>query len=188
MQQNTIVNNSQQDPKLRARQAKKKLKILITIGVLMLALFIIVFVASIRHGGFSNLLKGDKDPISNTINNIGTSFTDNSPENKQPKPVSLPSTPQDKKEVTTSQTQNYMAFDTFSPGEYEITIKKNTFVYFTNRMETRIGLQFSDGRDLKLNGLEEKNMKFPNPGTYTFTDVLDRTGEPITGTIHVLNE
>jgi hypothetical protein len=170
---------------VRTKAAKKRLKILIIIGVLFLVLFLIVLIAALRSGGLSNLTKGDNNALTNTLTNIGTSFVDPKDEEKKPAPLAFPSVTTDKTEVTKNQLQNFIAFDTFDSG-YEITIKKDTFVYFTNRMETPIGLKFSDSRVVKLNSFEEQNVMFTKAGDFTFTDVLDKTGEPIKGVIHVL--
>lgn len=180
------VKTTQQ--KRRATDYKrKKLKILLFIGMLLLLLFLVILYASLRLGGVTNLFKGDKDIVTNTLTNIGTTFTDNKEEEKPPQPISFPTNVPDKKEVTVKETQNYVTFDTFSPGEYKITIKKDSFIYFSNNMETRIGLEFSDGRTLKLGGMDKQNMMFTQVGTYTFVDVLDTTGEPIQGVITVVS-
>ncbi len=181
------VFNPLQDKKLKKNLTQKKLKILIAIGVLMLVLFIVIFIAAARKGGIENLFKGSSNPISNTISNIGTTFTQTPGSDPSPRPVSFTdSTNVDPQVEKESVLQNYISFDTFNNG-YDVTIKKNTFVYFSNLMDTRIGLKFSDGRDLKLGSQEEKNMIFNQKGNFTFKDVIDNSGEPITGIVRVVD-
>jgi hypothetical protein len=187
MPQNVEKYSVYEDRKRQVKETKKKLKILLVIGILLITLFGIVMFAALRQGGIGNLIKGDGNPITNTINNIGTSFVEPSP-TKQPQVIGFPDTPADKKEVTKEQFQNFVTFDTLSPGGYDITIKKGTFVYFSNKMEARVGLKFSDGRELKLNAQESANLMFPNPGTFTFNDLFVTQGEPISGTVRVVNE
>jgi plastocyanin len=176
--------------KSQAAVAKKKLQILLIIGGLLFLLFLVILIAAIREGGLSNLTKGDKDVVSNTIKNIGTSFTD---DNKPTeivkdfnKPLVLPTQPPSINEVTKSNEQNFIAFDA-GLSKYSITIKKGTYVSLTNNTDTPISLKFSDGKVISLRNQESENVTFNKVGTYTFTDTLDNTSSQISGKIVVEN-
>lgn len=170
--------------------AVKKLKILLIIGIILIILVIIVIIAAVREGGFSNLLKGSSDPFTNTLKNIGTSFTGNDNNNATPtpdinKPIELPLPSEDPKQITLNRSQNFIVFSS-SQSTYEITIKKNTFVEFKNVRGDSVTVRFSNGRTLRLKDLETENMYFADKGNYSFEDILDTTPLKVKGIVHVV--
>lgn len=178
-----------EERKLKREQAKKKLRFLIFAGIAFGLLFIIVIIAAIREGGFGNLIRGDGNILQNTIKNVGTSYigTDDDPEEELEEihSVDLPEIPDDPKEYTKNQLQNTIVF-TDDVNKYSITIKKDTYILFSNRSAKFLSIQITNGLKFTLKDQEETNLKFTKVGTFTLRDTLDSTPGKITGTIEVI--
>jgi len=174
----------------RRRQSIKRLRILLGLSIALLLLFLIVLFAALRKGGFSNLIKGDGNVVTNTVKNIGTSFVGTTPtptENKNlTEPVQPPAVAENKNDITTNKSQNYIVFEGIT-NDYEITIKKGTYIAFSNQAGQPIGLKFSNSRDLKLEPGSEQNMLFSTVADIRFEDIYDSSSFKIKGIVHVVN-
>ncbi len=187
MPQETNDINPLEARKKQLEVQKKRIKLLIGVGLAFLALFLVILYASFRKGGVSNLTKGDEDAVTNVVKNIGTSFNGS---NATPTPTMF-LTPLDfggssknLDEVTLKNTDNNMTFSSTN-SDYQLTIKVGTIVHFFNQTGTPIGLKFSDGRTVRLSDGEEQTVKFLKAGDLTFSDQLDTTRDRIRGAIYV---
>ena len=171
---------------------KKKVKLLIIIGVLMITLFGILGYAAYQHGGISNLAQGDKDILSNTVENVGTSFAggndnENDDEVDYNKPLEVkPKSDTDDAEPTRTTLQHYINFVDGS-SNYEITVARNNYIMFKNSSSAPLQIQFSNGQDISLNINERKNVLFSEPGTVAFADAYNTSSAAlqVTGIITV---
>ena len=172
---------------LSQKHKKTRLRLLLWIGVCIAILVGLIVYASIRAGGIQNLFQGDGNIITNTVNNVGSSIT-NPTSTPTPTPTifTFEVTPINQDEKTVSQNQNTVVLTT-SGDDTNIRIKKGTYVLFTNATGKHVGLEFSNGLQYRFEAGEQKNILFPNAGTFTYRDVIDSYLLSISGTVTVIN-
>jgi hypothetical protein len=178
-----------QTHELHRKQSKRKLGYLFAIGSLVFILIGIVAYAAIKQGGLSNLISGNQDIITNTVNNISESLGGNNTSQSTPtpteKPIDLPPIPTTQTPKTTQNTNLIVFYDLIN--SYDITVKPGTTVVFRNADNSFVNIFFDDGRSIALKGGEEKVMYFGNIGNYPFKDTQDDTAFALKGIIRVKN-
>lgn len=163
----------------------KRVMIMILISVLLLAGIFIY--ASIRAGGIDKLFEGEKDVVSNTIVNIGTTFNPNANSTPTPTPGPLQIDDPVFNETSTpvySQPINTLTLS-FPVDNYKFTVKKDVLIKFINQTDRDIVLKFSNNLELRLGDNESNVISFSNPGNIIFYDLLDRE-EGVRGQITVI--
>lgn len=164
-------------------------RLLLIVGILIAILATMVVYATIKVGGVQNLISGNKNPISNIIDNTGSAIvnpTAVSTATPTPTEFTIPDIGESRGQIFLDRDQNFVSFIEFS-SDNDYVIKKGSFINFQNRTGKIMGLQFSDGRQVRLELNGEENELFAKPGVITFYDALDTTNKRITGTITVVN-
>lgn len=169
--------------KLQKFQLTQRLRILLIIGVLLLILIVMVIWASIRLGGFSNIFKGNGNIVTNTVNNI-SSINSTSTPTPTPTKFTITDIP-NSQDVINESTENAIVFST-GQDIYSITIKAGTTLELINNSDKAIGLQFSDGRQTRVEVKGTNYETFIKTGTYTFKDQIDIQSSQITGSVTVI--
>lgn len=182
--------NILEERKALKASAIKKLRILIFIGIGMLCLFLVIIFAAIKQGGFSNLTKGNKNVVLNTLENVGTTFTGEKDSNgvdpnTYNKPVKVTFAPKPKDEVTLSQEQNEIVFDPYS-SQYYIKVKKDSYIKFINNTGGNLNISISGLDQVALKDTEIRNIKAARVGKFQMKDLLDKSPMQINGTIEVV--
>jgi len=172
--------------KIKRDQSKKLLQILLILGVLLLVVFGILVWASFRLGGFQNIFRGDSNIVNNTVNNIGNAITSTSTPTPTPTEFVIQNVITDSSQLSRDRNLNTIVFNN-NQNEYSITIKVTSTVEFVNQTGKNIGLQFSDGRQLRIKTSDTSYETFFSTGTITFADQIDSSFNQITGTIIVEN-
>lgn len=159
--------------------ARKRVRLLIGIAISVLVLGAFV--------GYFFFLRGGKQ--STSTSNITPTIDEETKKKLEKIPtLSIPVDTRTPEERTKSNNINYIVFQD-NQSEYNITIRKGTYVYFSNTAVINVGLQFSDGRTLKMRDGEDQNIYFTTPGKYTFYNALDREVRfRIHGTITVVEK
>lgn len=164
---------------------RQQLRLLIWIGACIIILIGLVIYAAFRVGGIQNLIQGDGNVITNTVNNVGSAIT-NPTDTPTPTPtiftVDITARPKDQKYIEND--QNTLVISKFG-SPYNVKVRKDTYILFVNNTGKLLGLQFSDKRQYRFEVGEEKNISFMQSGSVTFTDVIDSKFNPINGTIVV---
>ena len=173
-----------QQRKINREFLKKRIRILIILGILLLIVIGLITWASIQLGGFNNLFAGTGNPIQNAVSNVGTIGTTASP-TPTPTEFTINDINTDPN-LSITRTQNALVFVN-SIETYSITITKGTNLEFVNQTGKSIGLLFSDGRQIRIERDGNNFDSFAKAGTYTFSDKIDTQVVQIKGTITVVN-
>lgn len=164
---------------------KKRLRILLIIGFLLLIILGLIIWASIRLGGIQNVFKGNGNVVTNTVSNIGNAISSTGTPTPTPTEFTILDIPTDP-DLTASRIKNSFVF-TNGSSIYEIKVKVGTQVEFVNQTGKQIGLRFSDGREVRIEAFGNNYETFLKTGTFTFADQIDIKRLQITGQIIVVN-
>ncbi len=171
---------------LNEKYNKERKKLLIWIVFCFLILVSIIGYAASRAGGIQRLISGERDIVTNTINNVG-SIVSNPSISPTPKPTifTFDVTPLPIEQKFLSQDQNTLVISEFA-RPYNVKVRKGTYILFINSAQKKLGLEFSDGRRYRFTEGEQQNLYFGSKATITFRDVIDGDLNDISGTITVI--
>lgn len=160
--------------------------ILLILVVLLLILLGLFIWASLRLGGFQDIFNGESNVLDNAVNNIKNTFSTTSTPKPIPTEFTIKNVISDSTQLTINKNLNTIVFNNYE-NEYSITIKTTSTVEFINQTGKNLGLQFSDGRQVRIETGGTSYETFYSPGIITFTDLIDSDINQIKGKIIVIN-